>query len=168
MRSRGIAFGVLVGLLLTGGCPQPEPEVPAVAGTYPLTVTLLDGDCIAQDPDLLNTSFLTWIGDTALSGTMELTQSGGDLTFDFEDCSFFGLVNADEEYYFSGDCVDQDGAALTVASEGQVGPSEDVADRATLAGEVTIDVDYTDEGGTGGPDGTLDCFREVEIAGDSF
>jgi len=167
MAGTRLLTGCVVALLLATGCPEPEPEPPAVAGTYPLTVTLLDGDCIAQDPDLINTSFLTWIGDTALSGTLELSQSGGDLVFDFEDCSFGGLVDAGEEYYFGGECTDQDGAVLTVSSEGTLGPDPDVADRATLLGEVHVDVDYKDFG-SGPPDGTLDCFREVEIAGDSF
>lgn len=159
---------IVVGMLAVAGCPEPEPEIPSVAGTYPITVNLIDGDCIAQDPDLLNTSFLTWLGDSALSGTLEVSQSGPDLTLDFEDCSFAGLVNADEVYYFGGDCTDQDGAELTISSEGTLGPSPDVADRATLNGEVLIEADYTDDAGTGGPDGTIDCSRIVEIAGDSF
>ena len=155
-------------VVAVAGCPGSQDEdVENVAGTYPITVTLVTGDCLAQDTTgtLLNTSFLTWIGDSGQAGTVEVEQSGTELTFSFEDCSFSGTVNAQSTYYFGGDCDLEDGATITVTSDGTVGPTDEDPTRARLEGRIVIDADYMDATGALGPDGEIDCSREVDIVG---
>ena len=159
----GIAFTALLGAL---GCPAPEEEVPQVAGTYPLAVTLLDGDCRSQDPDLPPESFLTWLTANGAAGMLDIEQDGGDLRFHFEACDLGGTVDPDESYYMGGDC--DAGGTVTVTSYGTLGADAEDSTKGFLDGYVLMDVDYRDPQGGGEPDGELDCSREVQITGTSF
>ena len=154
-------------LTALAGCPTPEEELPEVDGTYPVSVTLLDGDCLAQDPDLPPTSFLTWMAANGQAGMLEISQDGSDLSLVFEGCTLGGTVDVAATYYAGGEC-ESDGGQVTVSSYGDLGPDPDDGSKARLDGYVRLDVDYRDESGTPPADGELDCFREVELAGTSF
>lgn len=148
-------------------CPTPEAELPQVAGTYPLTITLLDGDCLSQDPSLPPTSFLTWIGANGQAGMLEVEQDGSDLSLQFEGCALGGTVDSAASYYAGGEC-DNDGGVVTVTSHGDLGPDPADASKGRLDGYVLIDADYLDAGGGASTDGEPDCYREVQIVGTSF
>ncbi len=150
------------------GCPPPEDELPQVAGTYPLAVTLLDGDCLSQDPDLPPESFLTWLTANGAAGMLEIEQDGGDLQFHFVACDLGGTVDVNESYYMGGDCVVDGGGVVTVTSYGALGADLEDSTKGSMDGYVLMDVDYRDGAGGGTPDGELDCFREVQIVGTSF
>lgn len=159
---------VLAPALVLIGCPTPEEELPEVAGTYPLAVTLIDGDCLSQDPDLPPTSFLTWLTANGAAGMLDIEQDGGDLVFRFETCDLGGTVDVNQNYYAGGDCAADGDDVVTITSYGTLGPDAEDSTKGFLDGYVRIDVDYRDSTGAGSADGELDCFREVQISGTSF
>ena len=138
-----------------------------MAGTYPLTITLLDGDCIAQDASLPPTSFLTWIGANAQAGMLDIEQDGSDLLFAFEACTLGGTIDVAGGYYAGGECESPEGASLVVTGTGTALESTSDASRIDIEGQIHIDVDYSGDG-SDGADGETDCYREVRIGGTSF
>ncbi len=156
---------VACGLLL-GGCPEEEPLVPTVQGTYPVTVAVVDGDCYPDGVDIFVDSFVTWMGGDGTFGELELQQDGTDITVLFGECDFFGTLDVDGAFYFGGECTTSaEGADLVVTSTGTAGPDAEDSGHNRVDGTLTIEVDHRDEDGNQTPDGTLDCSRVADFSG---
>ncbi len=166
--SHGSIVAIAVAAATLVGCPPEDIDPPEVAGTFPLLITLLDGDCLAQDPDLPPTAFLTWLAANGQAGMLEIEQEETDLEFHFEGCDLGGTVDAEESYYAGGECAtDPEGTAI-VTSYGTLGPAPEDSTVAALDGYLRMDVDYRDPSGGSQADGEDDCFREVQLTGTSF
>ncbi len=157
---------LVVGGLLVAGCPEPEPEVPAVQGVYPVTVALVDGDCYPDGDTIFADSFVTWMGGDGTYGEVELVQEGSDITVFFGECEFFGTLDTEGAFYFGGECTTSaEGADIVVSATGIAGP--DAADNGhkRVEGTAIIEVDHEDVDGNQQPDGTPDCSREADFSG---
>jgi len=156
---------VVVGMWI-GGCPEPDPEVPAVQGVYPVTVAVVDGDCYPDGVDVFADSFVVWMGGDGTYGEVELVQQSTDLTVLFGECEFFGTIDVDGDFYFGGECTTSaEGADILVTSTGTAGPDAEDNGHKRVEGTVLIEVDHRDENGNQQPDGTLDCSREADFSG---
>ena len=162
---RTFSLIALCGLVL-GGCPEPEPEVPAVQGTYPVTVAVVDGDCYPDNLTIFADSFVTWMGGDGTYGEVELVQQGSDISVFFGECEFFGTLDVEGDFYFGGECTTSaEGADIIVTSTGHAGPDEADNGHNRVEGTVLIEVDHQDEDGNQDPDGALDCSREADYSG---
>lgn len=158
----------VAGCVLGLGCPEEEPEVPSVAGEFPLVVTLTDGDCYPDGVNLFHDSFLTWMAEESDGtwGMMEIVQDGTDLIVEFGECTFGGTIDVTGEIYFGGDCVtSEEGADITVNFVGTGGPDADDSSIPAISGDMTIAADHEDVDGNPEPDGEVDCSRQVTVVG---
>jgi len=165
MRPAAVAVAVALAAPL-GACEEEGAPLLDVTGTYTAQAgtSEIGGDCHAVDATLPQAAFLSWVGRGDFPiGTLDVLQDATLLEFRFEGCDFSGTLDPEGGYAFNGGCTDpESGASLAVDSSGSIEVRGDEYKK-VLDGGLTLSVDFVDEGGEPGADGTPDCDRTASL-----